>query len=141
MRFIAEHADRVSVDGLRWGVEPICVVLCDQGTPIAPSTYYDTHRRGPSRKAVRDAQLKWEIARVYEENLRCLWRAQGVAGAEPRGHLRGAVHGGTTDAPARSDRRAPGRGPYRTTVADPAQPARRTWSGASSPRVDRMPPG
>jgi hypothetical protein len=29
MNFIAEHADRVSVDGLRWGVEPICTVLSE----------------------------------------------------------------------------------------------------------------
>jgi putative transposase len=39
VRFIAEHADQVTVDGLRWGVEPICRVLTEHGTPIAPSTY------------------------------------------------------------------------------------------------------
>jgi putative transposase len=42
VRFIAEYADRVAVDGLRWGVEPICAVLAEQGTPIAPSTYYES---------------------------------------------------------------------------------------------------
>ena len=40
MAFIAGHADRRSVDGLRWGVEPICRVLTEHGVPIAPSTYY-----------------------------------------------------------------------------------------------------
>jgi putative transposase len=46
----------------RDGVEPICRVL-----PIAPSTYYQ-HTRGPrSARAVRDAQLKVEIARVHAE--------------------------------------------------------------------------
>jgi putative transposase len=30
--------------GLRWGVEPICRVL-----QVAPSTYYATERRPPSR--------------------------------------------------------------------------------------------
>jgi putative transposase len=37
---VAEHADRTTVDGLRWGVEPICRVLSEHGTPIAPSTFY-----------------------------------------------------------------------------------------------------
>jgi len=32
VRFIAEHADKVTVDGLRWGVEPICAVLSEHGT-------------------------------------------------------------------------------------------------------------
>jgi hypothetical protein len=26
---VAEHADRITVDGLRWGVEPICHALGD----------------------------------------------------------------------------------------------------------------
>jgi hypothetical protein len=38
--FIAGHADRRSVDGLRWGVEPICRVLSEHGVPIAPSSHY-----------------------------------------------------------------------------------------------------
>ena len=77
MRFIAGHADQVTVDGLRWGVEPICAVLSDQGTPIAPSTY-DAVTREPSRQMVRDAELKSEIARIHPGKLRCLWRAEGV---------------------------------------------------------------
>lgn len=68
MRFIAEHADRVTVDGLRWGVEPICVVLAEQGTPIAVSTYYEYRQRRPRRAEVRDVMLRAEIGRVYRDN-------------------------------------------------------------------------
>ena len=62
-----------------YGVEPICRVL-----PIAPSTYH-THvarRADPSRlpdRIRRDADLKVEIRRVFEENFRVygvrkIWR-------------------------------------------------------------------
>lgn len=68
MRFVAGHADRVTVDGLRWGVEPICKVLSEQGTPIAPSTYYDALNRRPGKQARRDEELKGEIARVCQAN-------------------------------------------------------------------------
>jgi putative transposase len=68
VRFIAEHADQVTVDGLRWGVEPICRVLTEHGTPIAPSTYYDAKGRPPSKQAVRDEQLKRDITRVHTAN-------------------------------------------------------------------------
>ena len=52
------------------GVEPICRVL-----PIAPSTYHahTARRADPSRlskRARRDADLKVEIQRVFEENFR-----------------------------------------------------------------------
>ncbi|MQQ10596.1 IS3 family transposase [Epibacterium sp. SM1979] len=52
------------------GVEPICRVL-----PIAPATFYDNmaKRADPSRlsdRAKRDEQLKPEIERVFEENLK-----------------------------------------------------------------------
>jgi putative transposase len=68
VRFIAEHADRTTVDGLRWGVEPICAVLAEQGTPIAPSTFYEHRNRRPSRAEQRDVVLRGEIARVYRDN-------------------------------------------------------------------------
>jgi len=53
-----------------YGVEPICRVL-----PIAPSTYHEHVARGvdPSRlpaRAKRDAELRREVQRVFEENLR-----------------------------------------------------------------------
>jgi len=43
--FIAGHAERTSVDGFRWGVEPICRVLTEHGVPIAVSAY-DLMSRG-----------------------------------------------------------------------------------------------
>ena len=61
MSFIDAHRET-------YGVEPICAVL-----PIAPSTYYahkvreaDPGRR-PAR-ALRDAELRPEIQRVWSEN-------------------------------------------------------------------------
>lgn len=68
MRFIAGHADQVTVDGLRWGVEPICRVLTEHGMPIAPSTYYAARSRQPSRHAVRDERLKPDGTRVHAAN-------------------------------------------------------------------------
>jgi hypothetical protein len=69
------------------GVEPICRVL-----PIAPSTYYAhaARRADPTKlpaRARRDATLKIEIGRVYEENFRVygvrkVWRQllrEGIA--------------------------------------------------------------
>jgi len=58
----------------RYGVEPICQVL-----PIAPSTYYQATRRPAAARAVRDAKLKGEIARVHAEQFgvygaRKVWR-------------------------------------------------------------------
>ena len=65
--FIDEHRGH-------YGVEPICSVL-----PIAPSTYYAhlVRRADPARlsdRARRDAALRPEILRVFEEN----WRVYGV---------------------------------------------------------------
>jgi putative transposase len=64
----------------RYGVEPICRVL-----PIAPSTYYQAKRRPASARAVRDRQLKAEIARVHGEHFgvygaRKVWRQLGREG-------------------------------------------------------------
>ena len=68
-----------------YGVEPICSVL-----PIAPSTYYEQRARqdDPSRlpeRAKRDAALKVEIERVWNENrqvygARKVWRQLGREG-------------------------------------------------------------
>ncbi len=70
--FIDDHRDA-------HGVEPICRVL-----PIAPSTYYDyaARRCDPDRqppRARRDAVLRAQIRRVWEENFRVygvrkIWR-------------------------------------------------------------------
>ena len=51
-----------------FGVEPICRVLSEHGLPIAPSTYYEARSRPPSRRAVRDEQLRGEIGRVHQAN-------------------------------------------------------------------------
>jgi putative transposase len=54
-----------------FGVEPICAVLSEHGAKIAPSTYYDAvaaAARRPSRRALRDADLKAAIARVHAAN-------------------------------------------------------------------------
>jgi transposase InsO family protein len=60
--FIEDHRED-------YGVEPICRIL-----PIAPATFYDhlAKRADPLRRsdrAKRDAELKPEIVRVFEENL------------------------------------------------------------------------
>jgi putative transposase len=68
VRFIADNADQVTVDGLRWGVEPICRVLTEHGTRIAPSTYYEAKNRQPSRHAVGVERLKADVARVHAAN-------------------------------------------------------------------------
>ena len=58
-------ANRHQMSGtLRWGIEPICAVL-----QIAPSTYHAAKKRLPSARSVRDAELKPEILRVWEQNL------------------------------------------------------------------------
>ena len=59
----------------RFGVEPICRALA-----IAPSTYYAARSRPPSARAVADAELKLDIARVHRDQFgvygaRKLWRA------------------------------------------------------------------
>lgn len=46
-----------------FGVEPICKEL-----QVAPSTYYAARSRPPSKRAVRDEELKPEITRVHKEN-------------------------------------------------------------------------
>ena len=68
-----------------YGVEPICKVL-----PIAPSTYHAhaARRAEPGKlpaRARRDAALKVEIRRVFEENFRVygvrkIWRQLGREG-------------------------------------------------------------
>lgn len=47
----------MGVDGLVWGVDPICSVLSEHGLPIAPSTYYERRSRGPSSRMLRDARV------------------------------------------------------------------------------------
>ena len=65
MRFIDAHRDRISPDGLLWGVEPICTVL-----QFAPATYYAAKARPICARSRRDEALKPEIDRVHAENRR-----------------------------------------------------------------------
>jgi putative transposase len=138
--FIDGHRDR-------WGVEPICRVL-----QVAPSTYYAASSRPPSGRALRDAQLKVEIERVYKDNFsvygaRKVWRQLGREGiavgrdrvARLMGELgiAGVVRGKTkrTTIPAEAEQRpadlvernftAPA--PNRLWVADLTYVA--TWAG------------
>jgi putative transposase len=47
--YLDEHKER-------FGVEPICPVLTDAGTKIAPSTYYAVKTRPPSARSLSDAR-------------------------------------------------------------------------------------
>jgi putative transposase len=131
----------------RYGVEPICRLL-----PIAPSTYYARKQRPPSARAVRDAKLKAEIRRAYDDNFgvygaRKVWRQlhrEGIPVARCtverlmgelglRGVVRGKTHRTTTpDAAAPRpadlvDRDFAAQRPNRLWVADLTYVA--TWSG------------
>jgi putative transposase len=138
--FIDAHRDR-------FGVEPICKAL-----KVAPSTYYARKSRPPSARALRDAQLKIEIRRVWDANFQVygaekLWRQLGREGIPVgrdrvarlmgelgiRGVMRGARRRTTT--PGQADQRpadlvnrqftAPA--PNRLWVADLTYVA--TWAG------------
>ncbi|WP_425005033.1 IS3 family transposase [Mycolicibacterium sp. S3B2] len=124
-RFIAEHQGRrEGPDGLRWGVQSICDELVGLGVQIAPSTYYEHLDREPTRREVRDDELKAHINRVHGANYgvygaRKVWLALNREGVEVARctverlmtdlGLRGAVRGKATT----------------TTIADPgaARPA------------------
>lgn len=78
MKFISDRK-------AEFGVEPICAVLSEHGAKIAPSTYYDAAGRRPSRRALRDEQLKVAITGVHEANYgvygpRKVWLALNRAG-------------------------------------------------------------
>jgi putative transposase len=78
--FIDEHKGR-------FGVQPICRVLCEYGAQIAPSTYYAAKTRPPSARAVRDEQLRADIMRVWTANYQVygafkVWRELGRQGIQ-----------------------------------------------------------
>ena len=50
------------------GVEPICKVLTEAGTQIAPSTYYAAKTRAPSARSVSDAATAEVITKVHADN-------------------------------------------------------------------------
>ncbi|MSO95562.1 MAG: IS3 family transposase, partial [Thermoleophilia bacterium] len=49
----------------RFGVVPVCRVLCGHGVGIAPSSYYAYKSRPASVRALRDVELLAEIKHVY----------------------------------------------------------------------------
>jgi putative transposase len=131
----------------RFGVEPICSVL-----QFAPRSYYAIKARPPSARALRDAELKPEIARVHQQNfgvygVEKVWaqlNREGVRVARCtverlmrdlglRGVIRGkpkytTVAGGEADRPRDLvDRRFVAGAPNRLWVADLTYV--RTWSG------------
>ncbi len=62
-------------------------MLSEHGITIAPSTYYDAKSRPSSKRALRDDELKIEIARVHGENYgvygpRKVWLALNRKGIE-----------------------------------------------------------
>jgi putative transposase len=138
--YIDQHRDR-------YGVEPICQLL-----PIAPSTYYAAKRRPRSARALRDEELKAEIARVHRDSFgvygaRKVWRQlhregigvarctverlMGELGLE--GVRRGKLHKTTTPAPSAArpadlvERDFSAARPDQLWVADLTYVA--TWSG------------
>jgi putative transposase len=116
--FIAAYAARRTTDGLRWDVEPICRVLTEHGTPIAPSTFYDARGRTSAREQ-RDEQLKADIVRVHQADYgvygaRKVWLALNREGlAVARCTVERLMHELGLEGVRRGRRR-------RTTIADPA---------------------
>jgi putative transposase len=109
------------------GVEPICREL-----EVAPSTYYARRSRPPSARAIRHADLKVEIRRVFDENY-CVygqhkvWRQLNREGVDVG---RDQVARLMRDLSICGVRRAK---KHRTTVPDPKAPrapdlVNRTWS-------------
>lgn len=77
--YIDDHRDR-------FGVDPICTVLSEQGLPIAPSTYYAAKARGPVSDTTWDeAHAANSVHRLYVANrglygIRKMWHAMKHAG-------------------------------------------------------------
>jgi putative transposase len=112
VRFIDTHKGR-------FGVAPICRVLCEHGLKIAPSTYYDATGRPPSRRAVRDDELKVHIARGHADNYgvygpRKVWLQLNREGIEV---ARCTVERLMKDLGLQGIRRGK---KWKTTIADPA---------------------
>ena len=68
VQYIDSVAGSRDGDGLRWGVEPICVQLTELGAKISPSTYYEHRDRRPTSRQVRDEQLRPLVVRAHAEN-------------------------------------------------------------------------
>ena len=109
VRFIDEHAARTG-GGRRWGVESICACSPSMGCtdrPVHLLRRPHAPLEQPPPTALRDERADGRDPPGPRGELRRLRRPQGVAGAQPRGHPGGSVHGGAADARARAGRRAP----------------------------------
>jgi putative transposase len=60
--------DYIDEHRAKHGVEPICEVLTEAGTQIAPSTYYAAKTRAPSARSVTDAATTKVLTQVHAEN-------------------------------------------------------------------------
>ena len=73
------------MEGRKLGVEPICSTLRKAGLQVAASTYYAAKTRPPSARAIRDAELRPALRKLWEDNYRVygarkLWKAARRAG-------------------------------------------------------------
>ena len=121
VRFVCVHAERRTVDGVRWGVEPICRVLTEHGTPDRPQHLLRRQEptRHPSCQARRGTEGQDHDGPPRQlRRLRC---PQGVAGAESGGHRGRPLHRGAADGRAGHARR--------TTRQDPTHHDRRPEGG------------
>ena len=71
----------------RFGVEPICRVLCEHGVQIAPATYYARRAQPVTDAELEDAYLANALVTLHTENWgvyghRKLWQAAQRAGLE-----------------------------------------------------------
>ena len=73
-------------------------MLTEFGLKIAPSTYYAALTRRPSRRAVRDEELKTMIVKIYEENYSVYGAKKSVASAAPEWCAGRPLPGGAADA-------------------------------------------
>jgi putative transposase len=69
----------------RFGVEPICAVLCEHGVSIAPSTYYARRKARVTDAEREEAHLVNALVSLHEQNwgvygVRKLWHAARRAG-------------------------------------------------------------
>ena len=75
----------------RFGIEPICRVLCEHGCGIAPSTYHASKTRPRSQRAARDEVVLAHVERVHTSPRigRRLYGARKVWHELAREHARG----------------------------------------------------
>ena len=106
----------------RFGVEPICTVLCEHGVTIAPSTYYARLQQRVTDAELTEAYLVNALVDLHRANwgvygIRKLWHAARRAGHEVGrdqvgrlmgiAGISGAVRGTHCTVTTRSDRSAP----------------------------------